>query len=114
MSDIKFTGYQCDICNDGKKYLAPTFRCPSCGADKLQIVEIDKEGTIYSWTRVEVSGSKYANKVPYIAAIVELKEGIKTSAHIEECDPYKVEIGMPVLFHRYNNCGRPYFKPKKK
>ena len=56
----------------------------------------------------------FTKEVPYVLALVELEEGVKMFTNIVDCNPNKVQIGMPVevAFTKANDqVTVPYFKP---
>jgi len=58
------------------------------------------EGTLRSFTVIHIAGTKYADDVPYIVAIVALKEGPSVCARLVGVNPLKPEdihVGDPLV-----------------
>ena len=55
----------------------------------------------------------YKEDVPYILAIIKLREGPQMMANIFECDPYQIEIGMKVkvMYEEREGFFIPQFQP---
>jgi uncharacterized OB-fold protein len=52
---------------------------------------------VYSFTIVRRPATPaFADKVPYVYAIVELEEGVRMTANIVGCRPEEVRVDMPV------------------
>ena len=61
---------------------------------------------MYSWivVRHPIPASVYADKVPYIVALIDLDEGVRVVSNIVDCTPEEVHPEMPVeLFFREVN-----------
>jgi len=87
-------GKKCNSCNF--LMLEPSFACPSCGSDSLSDIEFNGEGSIYTFTVVNVGFGHLAAKAPYVLAIVELKEGLKVLTIVEDANLENVKIGDKV------------------
>jgi uncharacterized OB-fold protein len=54
-------------------------------------------GTVYTFTVVYQNDlPPFRDRVPYVVAIVELKEGVRMTSNIEGIAPEDVRCGMPV------------------
>ncbi|MDR7551332.1 MAG: Zn-ribbon domain-containing OB-fold protein [Armatimonadota bacterium] len=75
----------------------PRWNCPHCGARDLEWVRVSGRGTVYTYTVARrPTHPAFADRVPYVIAIVELEEGPRMTTNIVGCDPDTVRIGMPV------------------
>lgn len=85
-------------CRDcGKHIFYPRIACPHCFSDEVEWVESSGKGTVYSYTVVENNApSAFINDMPYVVAIVRLKEGVQMLTNIVGCDPHEVRCDMPV------------------
>jgi uncharacterized OB-fold protein/acyl dehydratase len=73
----------------------PTPSCPACRSLEWEAVEASGRGTIHSYVVVhhpQVAGFDY----PLPIALVELEEGVRLVANLEDVEPQDVQIGMPV------------------
>lgn len=85
----------CDAC--AKFHFYPRSTCPHCGASKLIWRAVSGEGEVYSYTVVHRAPSKgFAEHVPYVVAVVALKEGPHMMTRLIQVQPDAVRIGMRV------------------
>ena len=69
-------------------------------------------GTVYSFTRVEVGAGKFAGRVPFVIALVDLEEGPRTAVHVTHpraADHCQVEVGNRVVFDHHDDLEVPIF-----
>lgn len=75
----------------------PRVNCTHCGARDLEWVRASGRGTVYTYTVARrPTHPAFADKTPYVIAIVELDEGPRMTTNIVGCDPEAVRIGMAV------------------
>lgn len=103
----------CKACS--KHIFYPRIACPHCGSADVEWVNASGKGTIYSYTVVESNApSAFVADIPYVVAIVELKEGVRMLSNIVGCDPSTVRCDMPVevVFEKLDDeFTLPKFKP---
>jgi uncharacterized OB-fold protein len=81
----------------GTVYFPSRVICPKCRRKgKLERVKLSGEGKVYSYTVIHAPALGFEKVVPYVFAIIELKEGPRLSAQIIDVEPSEVYIGMPV------------------
>ena len=90
--------------------------CPHCRrSGDIGWREMSGAGTVYSYTVVtHPTHVQFADRVPYVVAIVALAEGPRLVTGITGCAPRDVRIGMPVraTFVPVNDdITLPYFEP---
>jgi uncharacterized OB-fold protein len=74
---------RCTTC--GAHRFPPMPSCPVCGALGAATVEVAGNGTVYSWVRVHRAFNEaLAAEVPYSIGVVELDEGCRVLARIEQ------------------------------
>ncbi|UJG42358.1 MAG: Zn-ribbon domain-containing OB-fold protein [Candidatus Heimdallarchaeum endolithica] len=84
-------------CNQCKKnFLPPTYHCPTCGNDKLEIKEAQKEGTIETFTVVHVAPTDFVKEAPYIVGIVQLNDDLRIMARIKSTQNENINVGDKV------------------
>ena len=86
---------QCEDCEQHQFY--PRGVCRHCLSSRLAWREASGRGTVYSCTvnhRPPHPG--FAERVPFVLAIVELAEGPRMMCNVVQCDPETVRIGMAV------------------
>jgi uncharacterized OB-fold protein len=77
-------------------YYPRTF-CTNCLSEKLEWQQTSGMGRVYSFTVVRrASTAAFADKVPYVHAIVQLDEGPHMTTNIVNCAIEDVRVDMPV------------------
>lgn len=77
----------------------PTAACPHCASPDSRWEEVSGQGTVYSWIVARKTYDPYwRNRVPYVCAIVELREqeGLFMPGLLVDVDPSEVCAEMPV------------------
>ena len=86
---------ECAAC--GKVHHYPRPFCPFCWSEDVQPVQANGTGTLYTYSTVYVNDlAPFKERLPYVAAIVELAEGPRLMTTIEGADPDDLRVGMPV------------------
>ncbi|MCC7365563.1 MAG: Zn-ribbon domain-containing OB-fold protein [Dehalococcoidia bacterium] len=88
-------GSKCGNC--GTMYVGPRLFCPKCSSDgPFESVRLSDHGEVYVYSVIH-QATPYV-KAPYIAAIVDLPEGVAVNTNIEgvEPDPKNIPFGMKV------------------
>ena len=76
----------------------PLPACPNCHGTDLGWREVSGAGRVYTYTVVRhATHAAFADKIPYVIAIVELAEGPRLVTRVTGCPPGEVRAGMPVL-----------------
>ncbi len=119
LKEGRFTTTRCTEC--GNRAFPPRVVCPECLSDKLEWVDLPKEGTVLVVTEEEV-GVPLGFETPLIHALVDLdgqlrifarivnaavgqlKEGHRVKLHVFPVPPVPVEKGREVV-----NVQRVYF-----
>lgn len=84
---------RCGAC--GKVHYYPRPMCPSCWSEDVSLVEVTGRGTLYTWSTVYVNDlPPFNTKVPYVAAQVDLEEGVRLTTMVVDAAPQDLEIGM--------------------
>jgi uncharacterized OB-fold protein len=88
---------RCDDCQ--RAYFYPRPICPLCFSRRTQWLRSSGRGTLYAFAIVHRAPTPaFQGRVPYVAAIVELEDGVRMPTDLVEveADPEKIHIGMPV------------------
>jgi uncharacterized OB-fold protein len=86
---------KCRSC--GSTWFPPTLMCPSCGTADHQWVEVSGRGTVFSFIVMHrVYHPAFADKVPYVVAVIELEEGPRLLSNVVGIPPHQVRCDMPV------------------
>ena len=85
----------CAAC--GKVHHYPRPFCPHCWSEDVHPVQASGMGTLYTYSTVYVNDlAPFRERLPYIAAIVELAEGPRLMTTIEGAEPEELRVDMPV------------------
>jgi uncharacterized protein len=86
---------RCDSCD--KVHYYPRPMCPHCWGEAVTLVPASGSGTLYTWSTVFVNDLPPFNaKLPYVAAQVDLDEGVRVTTIITGAAHGGLKIGMPV------------------
>lgn len=106
---------KCNDCDAVQFY--PRVLCLECNSRSLGWLESSGRGTLFTFSIVHVAPHPgFRDDLPYIAAIVELEEGVKMPSQVIgiEPDPELLHIGMPleVAFEEITeSISLPKFRP---
>jgi uncharacterized protein len=103
---------RCGAC--GKHVFPPRALCPHCHEATLEWVDATGRGSVYSYTVARrPAGPWFADKVPYVVAIVELDEGVRMLSNLVVGDPSSARIGqrVRVTFEDVGEVTLPLFEP---
>ena len=85
----------CAAC--GRLHHYPRPFCPHCWSEDVRPVQANGTGTLYTYSTVYVNDlAPFADRLPYVTAIVELDEGPRLMTTIEGVGPEALRVGMPV------------------
>ncbi len=71
--------------------------CPSCYSRETEWIKVSGKGTVYTFTIYHHAfHPSFKEDIPYVAAIIQLKEGPHFLSNIVGCDPDTVCCDMPV------------------
>jgi uncharacterized protein len=84
-------------CSSGHLQFYPRGHCHRCGSRSLDQVEASGAGTLHTFSVVHRAGHDgFADRLPYVFAIVDLAEGPRVTANVIGADPGEVRVGMPL------------------
>ncbi len=103
----------CQSC--GKPIFYPRSVCPHCLSEKLEWRTSLGRGEVYAFTVVRrAPDANFAQRVPYVVALVDLEEGFRVMTNLVDCPPEQVRVGMRVVVtfgQGIDGQPLPYFKP---
>ena len=110
LNEDMLMGSKCQKC--GVLYAPPRQICPKCKATTMQWIQLMGKGKLVAFTCIAVGTAAmikegYDRKRPYISGVVELDEGVKMTARIEDIDgtkPEAIKVGMPLTV-KFLHCG---------
>jgi uncharacterized protein len=83
---------RCSAC--GKHHFPPRYLCPTCWSDKLEWTKSAGQGAVYSFTLMHRAPLPvFAQRVPYVVALIDLEEGPRMMANIVGDDALQTKIG---------------------
>lgn len=85
---------RCTTCGEHQFY--PRKVCIHCGGDGIEWVEASGRGSVHTYTIIHRGLPGWREGGPYVAAIVDLEEGVRMTTNVIDCAPDDVEVGMPV------------------
>lgn len=86
---------RCRSC--GEHYFYPRPHCPLCLSERTAWVPASGRGTVYAFTVVHrPPGPGFAERGPYVVALVDLAEGPRMMSNVVGCAPEEVHSGMLV------------------
>jgi uncharacterized OB-fold protein len=86
---------RCAVCGEHQFY--PRKVCVHCGSPHVDWVEASGRGTVHTFTVIHQQGMPgWRDEVPYVAAIIDLDEGVRMTSNVIDTDPAAVSVGLPV------------------
>jgi uncharacterized protein len=86
---------RCTSCNEHQFY--PRKICIHCGSSGVEWVQASGKGTVHTYTVIHQQGMPlWRDEVPYVAAIIDLEEGVRMTSNVVDVQPADMSIGMPV------------------
>jgi len=86
---------RCDTC--GSFRFIPSEICSECHSEEVTWSLVSGLGSIYTYTIVHRAPTPaYQRDAPYVIVHVTLSGGPRMIGNLIGCDPYQVQIGMPV------------------
>lgn len=86
---------RCHDCERWHYYPRPF--CPHCWSQDVDWVEASGRATLYTYSIVRRNDlPPFNQRVPYVAAIVDLEEGPRMITELVDCPEDQVRIGMPL------------------
>jgi uncharacterized protein len=93
--DGKLLVKRCRDC--GQAHFYPRPFCPKCWSENVEWEEASGRGTLYTWSVVHVNDlPPFGQRVPYVAAIVDLDEGPRVMTNVVDCEFDQLRVGMPL------------------
>jgi len=95
-------GSRCKEC--GALFVPPRPICIQCNGSEMEWVEMKGKGRLHAFTCIAVVPPSmmeegYGRDHPYCSGVVELEEGPRVVARIEQVDaskPEEIKVGMPL------------------
>ena len=108
LKEGRFITTKCTKC--GHVSFPPQADCPQCMGDEASCVDLGRDGTLVTFTGVQVAPASFAGSDPYVIAIGELGGGVKVLAWLEGVRSEGAKPGMRIrLEARTSKEGNPYY-----
>jgi uncharacterized OB-fold protein len=92
-ADGKLLLRACSDCGTVHHYPRPF--CPACWSENVEWVEASGRATLYTWSTVFVNDMyPFRERLPYIAAVVDLAEGPRMMTNVVDAEPDDLAVGM--------------------
>jgi uncharacterized OB-fold protein len=89
---VRLVGSECGDC--ATRVYPPSDVCCECMAENMSPLAMGSAGTLYSYSVVHAAPKGWT--LPFVAAYVDLPEGVRVFAHIVDVDPADLAMDMPV------------------
>lgn len=104
---------RCRSCGEAHYYPRPF--CPRCGGAEVAWEQASGEATLYTWSVVYRNDlPPFHDRVPYVAAAVDLVEGPRMMTRVVGTDPHTLAVGA-ALKVEFEDTGEgfrlPVFRP---
>ncbi|MER6840543.1 Zn-ribbon domain-containing OB-fold protein [Streptomyces platensis] len=84
----------------GAAHHYPREFCPYCWSEDVGWEPATGRATLYTWSVVHRNDlPPFGDRVPYVAAVVDLAEGPRMMTEITDCPEPELRIGMPLVVH---------------
>ena len=92
----RFLIKRCNACREFHFYPRPF--CPKCWSDDVEWAEASGRARLYTYSVVHANDlPPWPERVPYVAAVVDLEEGPRVMTNVEGCAFEDLAIGMPLV-----------------
>lgn len=82
----------------GAAHHYPREFCPYCWSEEVGWEPATGRATLYTWSVVHRNDlPPFGDRVPYVAAVVDLAEGPRMMTEIVDCPEAELRIGMPLV-----------------
>jgi uncharacterized OB-fold protein len=93
---------RCEHCQHARFPAMPG--CPYCGKDGHTVIEASGRGTLYSWVVVHHAFNvALASEVPYAVGTIELAEGCRTVARLEDHQNLQPGLAFEVYYVEHSD-----------
>ncbi|MGP3922585.1 Zn-ribbon domain-containing OB-fold protein [Streptomyces sp. 8N616] len=100
---------RCGDCGAAHHY--PREFCPRCWSESVSWEEASGRATLYTWSVVHRNDlPPFGDRVPYVAAVVDLAEGPRMMTEVVDCAESDLRIGMELRVHFRGDPPVPVFR----
>lgn len=101
----------CASCRRNSLYARPF--CPHCWSDDVALTPASGRGRLYTWTVIHQNAAPFADRTPYVVAMVDLEEGPRLMTEIQDCpvDDLRADMELILTFRDDDGFLVPAFTP---
>jgi uncharacterized protein len=102
----------CGPCGRNSLYVRPF--CPYCWSEHVALQPASGHARLYTWSVVHQNGGPFADRTPYVVAMVDLVEGPRLMTVVEHCAPddLRADLDLELAFRTDDDGFRvPVFRP---
>ena len=71
--------------------------CTNCLSSDLEWVELEKKGTLVTYTIIHIAPKQFESMAPYAVGILKLEDGPKLLGMIRGIETQKIKAGMEIV-----------------
>jgi len=94
LKEGKLMGTKCKKCDE--TYFPPRADCLKCLNDTFEWIEFSGRGKLHSFTKIYAAPKGFEDIAPYILGIVDLEEGGRLIAWINDIPEKEIKIDMKI------------------
>ena len=101
----------CASCRRHSLYPRPF--CPHCGSGNVALTPASGRARLYTWTVIHQNAAPFAERTPYVVAMVDLEEGPRLMTEIQDCpvDALAADMELSLTFRDDDGFLVPVFTP---
>jgi uncharacterized OB-fold protein len=108
---------RCNACEEFHFYPRPF--CPRCWSTDVEWYEASGRATLYTWSVVHENDlPPFNERLPYVAALVNLEEGPRMMTNVVDCpfDALEADMALEIVFEQVSDdplVKLPRFRPAR-
>lgn len=109
MQQKRLMAGKCRKC--GKTHLPPRPLCDNCFSKEFDWVEVDRRGTLLTFTVIHIPPTQFQDLAPYAVGIVKLEKDLRIPGIISGLEPEKIRIDMRLIVD-FETCNTAHTWPQ--
>ena len=90
----RLEGTRCTKCE--KNHFPPRKQCDHCGATEVESVRLSRRGRVAAVTCIHQPACGFEKGGRIMAAMIDLKDGVRLIAQLTDVEPEEAKVGMDV------------------
>lgn len=101
----------CRTCSRNSLYVRPF--CPHCWSEDVALMPASGRARLYTWSVIHQHAAPFAERTPYVLAMVDLAEGPRLMTVVEGCplDDLRADLELSLAFRDDDGFVVPVFRP---